>query len=294
MLPWSAAAFIVLAGGLADPPEAHADKALGFGLEANISTDSNVSRGHGTGNVLADQFISLNLDTNFHYPLSTHTRLSLSGFAGLNSYNEHSGLSHYYAGAQANFQYRTAAGFYAPTFSFVVRSAAEEYQSELRDGYRSAVAVSVRKPVTDKLQLIAALGYNRRDGKSEVFDNNDVSLRISADFAASADSAIYLGLEYRDGDIVSTGLPSLAPVEIATAIVPDDAFKDAARYAYKIDGNTWLLNLGYNHAFGGRHALDLSWRLAYAAPSHVAGASEEAGRIHYTVSLITLAYLVRF
>ena len=288
------AALTVLTGLLAGSPVAQADKPLGLGVEAGITTDNNVTRGYGTGNVLADQFVGVDISKSFHYPLFTHTRLVLLGSVGFNSYFEYSGLSHVHLGVQGNLQYRTSAGFYAPTFTFAVRSATEEYQSEVRDGYRSSVAVSVRKPVTDKLQLAGALAYNRRDAKSEVFDNNDVSVRLSADFAATSRDAIYLGLEYREGDIVSTGRSALAFVEIATAVVPDDAFEDTTRYAYKIDGSTRLLNLGYNRSFGERHALDLSWRSVYATPSPVAGTSVAAGRIRYTVNQLALAYLVRF
>lgn len=272
----------------------YADKPLGISIEANITADDNVTRGYGDGNVLSDQFLGVNLSKSFHYPVSTHTRLVLQGFAGFNGYFEYSGLSHYYAGVQGEFQYRPSGSFYAPTFAFAARTAAEEYQSEVRDSYRSSVWVSVRKPITNKLQLFSALNYNWRDGKSAVFDTSDVALRISTDFAISRRNTVYLGLEYRDGDIVSTGRPSLAYVDIASAIVLDDAFKDTTRYAYKIDGSTWLLNLGYNFAINGRQALDASWRMVNATPEGVSGASYAAGRIHYTVNQFSLAYMVRF
>lgn len=273
---------------------AHADKPLGLGIEVNITADDNVTRGYGNGNILSDKFLGVNVSQSFHYPVSTHTRLALLGFAGVNGYFEYTGLTHYLIGLQGEFQYRTSGSFYAPTFAFGLRSAAEEYQSEVRDSFRSSVWLSLRKPITDKLQVFGALAYNRRDGKSEVFDNSDVSLRASTDFSVSRRDTVYLGLEYRDGDIVSTGMPSTAYTDIAEAIVPDDAFDDTTRYAYKIDGSTWLLNFGYNHAFSARQALDISWRLVNATPDGVSGASYAAGRIHYTVNQFSVAYMVRF
>lgn len=272
----------------------YADKPLGISIEANITTDDNVTRGYGDGNVLADTFLGANLSKSFIYPVSIHTRGVLLGFAGFNGYFEYTGLSHYYAGAQGEFQYRTSGSFYAPTFVVAARYAAEEYQSEARDSYRGSVWVSVRKPITNKLQLFGALNYNWRDGKSVVFDTSDVALRVNTDFAISRRNTVYLGLEYHDGDIVSTGRPSLAYVDIAAAIVPDDAFNDTARYAYKIDGNTWLLNLGYNFAISAQQAFDASWRMVNATPAGVSGASYAAGRIHYTVNQFSLAYMVRF
>lgn len=292
--PWAKALFVGIGWVLAGLPCAQADESLGLDIEVSITADDNVTRGYGDGNVLSDQFAGVNLSKTLRYPVSTHTRLSVLGFVGGNGYFEYTGLSHSYAGVQGDLQYRPSAGFFAPTYALSVRMAIEEYQSEARDGYRSSADLSVRKPLTDQLQLFGALGYNWRDGSSEVFDTSDIALRMSADFAASRNDTLYLGLEYRVGDIVSTGQPSTAFVEIATAIVLDDAFDDTTRYAYKIDGSAWILNLGYNRSFGERHALDLSWRMANATPASVAGASAAANRIHYTVNQFTLAYLVRF
>lgn len=292
--PRALAAFSIVLGMFAGLNSAQADKSLGLGVETGITADDNVTRGYGDGNVLSDKFLGLNLSKSLHHPLSTHTRGVLLGFAGLNGYFEYTGLSHYYAGVQGEFQYRPSGSFYAPTLAFAVRTAIEEYQSEVRDSYRSSAWVSVRKPITDKLQLFSALTYNWRDGKSVVFDTSDIAFRVSADFAASRRNTIYLGLEYRAGDIVSTGRPSVAYVDIASAIVPDDAFKDSTRYAYKIDGSTWMLNLGYNFAINERQALDAAWRMVNATPSSVSGASYAAGRIHYTVNQFSLAYMVRF
>lgn len=273
---------------------AHADKPLGLGIEASITADDNVTRGYGEGNVLSDKFLGVNLGQSFHYPVSTRTRLVLLGFTGFNGYFEYTGLSHYYAGIQGEFQYRPSGSFYAPTFAVAARTAVEEYHSEVRDSFRSSAWLSMRKPITDKLQVFTALSYNRRDGKSVVFDNSDISLRASADFSLLRRGTIYLGLEYRDGDIVSTGMPSVAYTDIAEAIVPDDAFKDSTRYAYKIEGSTWMVNIGYNHALGAGQALDIAWRMVNATPEAVSGASYAAGRIHYTVNQFSLAYMVRF
>lgn len=292
--PRALAVFSIALGMFVGLNSAHADKSLGLGIEAGITVDDNVTRGYGDGNVLSDQFLGVNFSKSLHYPFSTHARAVLLGFVGLNSYFEYNGLSHYYAGVQGEFQYRTSGSFYAPTLALAVRTAIEEYQSEARDGYRSSAWVSVRKPITDKLQLFSALTYNRRDGKSAVFDTSDIALRVSADFVASRRNTIYLGLEYRDGDIVSTGWPSTAYTDIASAIVPDDAFEGTTRYAYKIDGSTWMLNLGYNFAINERQALDVSWRMVNATPASVSGASYAAGRIHYTVNQLSLAYMVRF
>lgn len=276
------------------PIPAWADKPLGLGIEVSITADDNVTRGYGDGNVLSDKFLGVNLSQSFRYPVSTHTRLVLLGFAGFNGYFEYNGLSHYNIGMQGEYQYRTSGSFYAPTFAFGLRGGAEEYQSEARDSFRSSAWLSMRKPITDKLHLFSALTYNWRDGKSEVFDTSDVSLRANTDFTLTRRDTIYLGLEYRMGDIVSTGKPSVAYTDIAEAIVPDDAFDDSTRYAYKIDGSTWMVNFGYNHAFSDRQSVDIAWRTVNAIPTKVSTASYAARRVHYTDNQYSIAYMVRF
>ncbi len=281
-------------GLLALAPCALADESVGLGIEVSVTADDNVTRGYGSGNILSDQFVGAMVSKSFRAPVSNHARFVLLGFGGFNGYTRFTGLSHAFVGAQGELQYRPSAAFTAPTFGLSVRAAYEEYQSDLRDSYRNTVSLSMRKPVTDRLQLFGALSYNRRDGESVVFDTQDVALRFNLDWALSSRDTIYLGTEYRVGDIVSTGRPSTAYVDLNPEIVTDDVFTDVTRYAYKIDGTTWILGLGYHRSFGERHALDVSWRMANAIPDRPAGASYAATRVHYTVNQFALAYLVRF
>jgi hypothetical protein len=103
---------------------------------------------------------------------------------------------------------------------------------------------------------------------------------------------VYLGAEYRHGDVVSTARPSLALVNIAEAIVRDDVFTDTERLAYRLNADTVLATLGYNLAFGERHALDLSWRWVQTAIDQPGSAG--ADTIRYYVNQLSVAYLVRF
>ena len=112
---------------------ANADKMLGLGVEVSTTVDDNVTRGYGDGNVLSDKFLGINISKGLHYPLSPRTRVAVLGFVGLSGYFEYTELTHYYAGAQGEFQYRPSGSFYAPTFALLVRTAIEEYQSEVRD-----------------------------------------------------------------------------------------------------------------------------------------------------------------
>lgn len=281
-----------------------ADIAIGWSTDLGYNADNNVNRGVNGGEKLRDSFWSYGLTAGTKFPITPRTRLVVSAFANGEHFHTYSGLSHVLLGAQGEYQFRLSGRFAAPTFGAYLRAASDSYQSYLRDSYRQSVGLTWRQSLTDRISTFAALAANRRDGRSEVFDNRDASVRANLDWTLTRQSTLYLGAEYRKGDIVSTGLPSLATVDAAKAIVVDDVFSDATttRYAYKLDGKTALFTLGANFSFGIGHALDLSWRRVQSRASYSTFNSTTSfgtnatgsATLYYNVSQFSLAYLYRF
>jgi hypothetical protein len=264
----------------------------GVGVEVSYTSDDNVNRG-AEGDVLPDRVLGVRVTASAAVPISTRTRAVILGLAGTERFNTYGGLSRNFIGAQGDFKYRSAGEFGAATWGAFVRTAAEYYESDLRDGYRHAFGVNVVKPVTDRLQVFAALAGNITDGSSTVFDTKNVSLRGNADWSFTRSDLVYLGLEYRQGDIVSSMLPTLATAGIPDNI-PDDAFDDG-RVAYRFKARVWITTLGYNHAFGARHSVDIVWRRAQAtALDPESSTSYSASDLRYVVNQFSLAYLARF
>jgi hypothetical protein len=271
---------------------AHADlDDLKVRLTLDYNYDSNVSRGI-RDEELDDSFGSGRLGLSLPLNLSARIRLMLSAAAGGEVYDRYRGLDRYFAEGQAELQYRPSGQFGAPIYSLFVRQGQDWFDSTLRDGYRTTVGLSVRKPATDKIFLFGALGWNRRDGKSEVFDNDDYFVRGTLDYSLSRRNTIYFGLEYRYGDSVSVGLPALAFLDIADAVVADDVFTD--RFAYKTKSHTGIATLGYNFAFAGRHALDFSYRGVYSRPDEQPPEVVRDGDIYYVSHQFIASYLLRF
>lgn len=273
---------------------ANADARFDFGAQAYVTHDDNVTRADGDANVLSDEFLGALATVGTRLLLTENIRLRLVGELGGEAYNEYSGLSFGSAGVRADVQYRASGAFSAPTLTLFGRAAYEEYESELRDGYRYALGLSGRGDMTDKIAWFAAFTYNKRDGSSRVFDTTDFSVRGNLDYAFTRRNTLYTGLEYRMGDIVSTALPSLQYVDLSNnTVVIDDAFTDTTRYAYKLDATTWIFTLGYNFALNPNHSFDASWRFAYAEPNSVSSYSTYQS-IQYKVNQLSLAYMVRF
>lgn len=277
---WSAAAF------------AEVDD-IKFRLTADATYDDNVSRAR-KDDKLADSFATLNLGASLPWDLTQRTRLMLNANLGAEKFERYKGLDRAFANYQAELQYRRSGQFDAPIWGLFVRQGVDRYKSELRDGYRTSAGFSVRKPATDRIFLFGALAYNLRDGRSKVFDTKEIGLRGNLDYSLTRRQTLYLGLEARDGDIVSTSRSSLKYLDIADALIQDDVFTDTARISYRFKAYTGIATLGYNFAFGERAALDIAYRAVYSQPQKQPPAGVSSDTIYYVDNQMTISFLVRF
>jgi hypothetical protein len=269
-------------------------------VEASLTADDNVTRAGGS-DALRDTIFGARASKGLVLPMSSRTRTLVQGFAGGEKFQKYDGLSHNFFGAQADFQFRSSGEFGAATYSAFVRTQAEYYKSDLRDGYRHAYGVTVLKPLTDRVTFLGALQQNITDGKSSVFDTQNTALRANFDWTVGTWNTFYAGAEYRKGDFVSTNCrncdlnKTLGLVNTATPnIIQDDAFTDTVRDAYRLKANIVVATLGYNRGFGSGQSLDLSWRRAQSALAQPVVAPASKSDFAYTVNQFSVAYLVRF
>jgi hypothetical protein len=266
---------------------------LSVRLLADLTWDDNVNRATNADR-LSDAFATLNVDARLPFSVTERTRLLLGVSGGGQGYDRYDGLTHSFVGLQGEFQFRSSADFGAPIWSAFIREQTEWYRSNLRDGYNASAGVSVRKPWTDRMLLFGAAAYNWRDGRSVVFDAQDWSLRGNLDYSLTNRQTAYFGLEYRDGDAISTAPARLAYLDIAEAVVLDDVFTNPVHYDYRYKARTGILTLGYNLAVGTRQALDLSYRAAYAVPKEQPPSTVSPDTLYYLDQQVTLSYLLRF
>lgn len=239
---------------------------LGLTVDAGWLFDDNVTRGKLGADKLTDSAYTVAVTKAQALWLAPNYRLILSGSAGGQWFQNYTRLGNANLGLDAELQYRGSADFLAPTYAVFAKAGYEDFGSFARDGARYALGVSVRQALTDRIQAFAALSANTRRSQSAVFSTGEASLRINLDYMLSERQTIYLGAEYRAGDIVSTGSSSLENVTIAHVMVADDAFVGKNFFSYRMPGKTAMLNIGYNHVVGPQSAWDLSWRYIEAAP----------------------------
>ncbi len=274
-----------------DAESAH-DEPMNLQVEAGAVYDDNVTRAKAGADRVGDHLYSVNVSKSLRQPLSANSQLLWVGTIGGEKFRRYNGLSRASITGEVEYQYRASSEFDEPTFGAFARLSGDAFESELRDGYRLSAGVSVRQSLTDRINVFAALSHNVRNASSEVFSTRDNAIRGNIDYALSDKDILYMGAEYRKGDIVSTGRPSLENATVADVFAQDDAYPGGQLFSYRFRGSTTLLTVGYNMGLGPRDSIDFSWRHIRSTPglrpSFVTSAR------NYMANQLSLVYLMRF
>jgi len=263
-----------------------AARAIGWSADLGITYDNNVTLAEDASDILSDTFVSTSIAKSFSQALGEHSRLIYRPFVQVQAYDKYDGLSFVAAGVNITYQYRSSGAVLAPTWGVFAKSWIEDYKSDFRDSTRYSFGTSVRRVLTDRLTFAAVLSANTRESDGLVWDTRDRSLLLNLDYELARRAALYITLDYRDGDIVSTAVPTLRIVNTAQEIQPDDAFGGSAanRFAYRLKGQTLVGKLGLNFRLNEADSLDLSAWYAKA----------DADGIRYDRTIVSVAYLTRF
>jgi uncharacterized protein YhjY with autotransporter beta-barrel domain len=262
---------------------------LGIRVNAGYTYDDNITRGRDEADKRSDQSYSADVSKGWFFPLTEHSRALLALSGGGEKFLTYAGLNRLFGTVIGELQYRPSGEFSAPTFAVFSRLTGEAYQSDLRDGNRLAVGVSVRQSLTDRISAFGALTHTERSARSMVFVGRENSARLNLDYSLASNSTFYVTGEVRRGDTVSTGRATLASLDIAKWIALDDAYTDGIT-AYRLEARTLLGTIGYNLPFGPRDSLDLSWRRAQATSVE----SSFYGKSRYVTDQFSLVYLLSF
>lgn len=264
-------------------------------VEAGYQWEDNLTRASAAADRLSDHVFSVGISQSSTMLLARHLRVVLTGFAeGDRAYRYH-GLDRLSAGGRGELQYRSSGAFDAPTLALFARALHDEYNSRIRSGQRYTLGLSARQSWTDRIDAFAALSWNRRNARNEVFDGRDWGARVQFDYALNGGGVLYFGPEYRRGNAVSTtGRGTAQYAAIASASAPDDAFGRSGRVAWRLDARTVIWTIGYNLPLGSRDSLELTWRHARSTAFVPAAALYGGDAPRYRVNRYWLFYLLRF
>lgn len=276
-----------MASGTAAQPEP-----INVQFEAGVMRDNNATRaGFGPAR-FGDTVRFFGVSSSLAHPLTEHTRLWGSAAVGAEKYRRFDGLSRLHGSAELEYQYRASSQFDAPTFGAFVKFTGEEFDSEMRDGYRIGAGLSVRQSLNDRLSYSASVSHNARRASDRVFSGSENMVRGNVDLQLSDQAVMYFNADYRRGDIVATGWPNGGTPNVSSVFWWDDAFAAEGMVSYRLRGSSMQLTLGLNYAIAPRHSIDLSLRhvrtRAASSPNYV------SSDLSYKSSQLSLAYLFRF
>lgn len=262
-------------------------------FETGYTWDDNVNRARESETRRHDSIFGIGASYSRIEMLGSNLRAEVTGLLNGEAFSRYGRLSKVAAGAQAALQYRTSGAFDAVTFALVGRAQYEHFRSYVRRGPRYFAGMSAERAITDRIDLLAELGTHARFGRSEVFRAREHSAKLNAGYSLRTSGTLYLMAEYRKGDAVSSGGPSLANIDVADVLVPDDAFGEAQQFSYRFDARSVLATLGWNYPLGPRAALDLSWRHVRTTPTGRPG-FDSPGPLRYVDNQYSVTFLRRF
>ena len=262
-------------------------------VDFSYSYDDNVNRAREPSEKRWDNIFGMSANVSRNWALGTNVRLQTTALMSGEKFDRHNGLGRFSGGAQGELQYRASGAFDATTYSLVGRALYEQYESYYRTGPRYFLGFNARRALTDRIELFGELGANVRRGNSEVFNWKDSAAQLNIAYAVGRKGTLYLAGEYRRGDTVSTGRPSLANVGVAEVFVVDDAYEGLGFLSYRFDATTVISTLGVNWPLGGRDSIDLSWRYVQATPRK-SPTFDFSGPKSYIDNQYSLVYLMRF
>ena len=265
-------------------------------VEAGYNWEDNLNRARDADNKLLDQSYTINIRKGIIFPTGSHTRLLVNGYLNGQKFRKHDGLDRISASVHSEFQYRTSANFDALTLGLFGRVSLEEYESELRAGYRYTFGVNARSSLTDRIDIFGALARNVRNADSDVFDTKDYSARLNLDYSLHRNGVLYIGGEYRRGDTVTSAPGSDFYIDIADASEFDDAYYNRQFTASRYEAETLIWTLGYNWFLGQRDSIDISLRRVDSSPNDIPadGDYDGSGSTSYTSNQFSIVYLMRF
>jgi uncharacterized protein YhjY with autotransporter beta-barrel domain/PKD repeat protein len=261
--------------------------------DAGYTFDDNINRSSTAAERMSDSSYNAELVKSWLLPVTDHTRLVVGSTLGGEKFHTYTGLDRMYLSSQVEYQYRASGNFGSPIFGIFANATGEAYASTLRDGYRYSGGISLRKPLTDRIDIFSALAHNERHGRSAVFQTRDNSFKFNVDYAATENSTLYLNTEYRRGDLVSSGSHTLQNIDIAKVFTLDDVFTRNDFYDYRFDGSTALFTLGYNLPFGPKDSIDISWQRVRSAASKSPSVAGWPAK-HYFDNQLSIVYLFSF
>ena len=173
-------------------------------------------------------------------------------------YDEFSGLDRLALGLGGSARRKLGLGLTAPWLGLSASVLRDRYDQEVRDGTRLALAATLGKRFSERLELSAGAGYDRREQRKDLattpvsgkpFSLQGRSLSLNGNYAFTDRLLLLASAARRQGDVVSSTRRNFQIFTESSAIADDPAFGPDF-IAYRLSG-------ARTHSY----SLGLSWEL---------------------------------
>lgn len=246
---------------------------LVYDLGVDLTHDDNVSRAELGSDIESDTIFSLEGGATYVWQLNDISGLSFRAHGEGNFHSDFDDISNYGAGLTIGYNLKPGSAYNALRYR-ISGDFTELWfdDSDIRDGRKYNLTFSLAQRSTDRLQWRAGARYDTRHGgnnglvfvpteDSEVFDLESTTLFANVDFSINDPAVLYATALFRDGDIVSTAIPTVAIVTAASReqFAPDPVFAPGG-VAYRLAAETIQFSMGLNYAINRVMAFDVSGR----------------------------------
>lgn len=138
-------------------------------------------------------------------------------------------------------------------------------ETDIRDSSVFGVAVSGNWQPAPFFDFSLGSRFDLRTAETDVFDTQKLQIFGLANFSPTRSTSLRSGITLVLGDEVSTATPTVAIVNSSDAIEPDNAFGgfEDRRFAYLLDANSAILELGALMEFTPQISADLGYRFIH-------------------------------
>jgi hypothetical protein len=280
------------------------------GFDVSFLSDDNVTRAYAPAHIREDSATRIKIDTRYALDFSINRALIFSGHLLDESYQDFDGISSTQAGLEAEYRFRTRAGFGAPVYSFFINRTQADYKTDIRDGDTLEYGLRLSRQYTDRIALAFGAAQSERTADGLVFDLEQTRYFAQLDYRLPNRFQTYLAWYSISGDVYS--ISPVAPADYgggagfyeATEI--DPAFSGLNPWwAYRLDASTDVLRFGFSISIDGNNSFDISMDDVSSETSNpvINDSSGSSGsgygggggaRLAYDTKIIAVSYFHRF
>ena len=242
------------------------------GTDFTVATDSNLSQAEDEQNIISDRFSRIDARFGFKKELAFNKAIIVEGMASFQAYEFTQKLNRSELSGRLIYRWQQRFSYRAPWYQIMLDGQRWDVAVDQRDSDIITLQIMASARLTTHVSWVLGLENKQRDSDGSVFDNKQNRAFLHFDYTVRGWPAVYGGVAFIDGDIISTaqasycnGLQAVATYGLivdSAAIEWDQAFSEdycGNWISYQLNAQTYTGTLGINWAINHSTALDMSF-----------------------------------